>query len=188
MITVIVTFVSLLSVDINANGKSYVLVPTRLTWKDAQAHCRRFHTDLAVVENAEENEDVQSLITSFVWIGLYREPWTWSDKSSSTFKNWNLNKPDNFYGTEHCVAEYPGHGWDDVDCSVNRAFFCHEDPNLKMMKMRMKIQTDADMADPAINTQILQQIDAVLTNQGRTDVKLQWVIQPRKQKEEKDEI
>lgn len=78
----------------------------------------------------------------------------------------------------------------------------------------MRMKTNADMTDPAINAQILQQVklflffslsvslsrskmtclyisftpyqlSAVFESQERTDIKLQWKIQPRKQEKEK---
>uniref|UniRef100_A0A4W6CFB3 C-type lectin domain-containing protein n=1 Tax=Lates calcarifer TaxID=8187 RepID=A0A4W6CFB3_LATCA len=92
---VIVTLVSLLFVaDTNANGKSYVLVSMMQTWKEAQAYCRQYHTDLASVRES-----------GLVWTGLYRVPWTWSDKSSSNFTNWYPGEPDNVnnnHDTEYC--------------------------------------------------------------------------------------
>uniref|UniRef100_A0A4W6CKD6 C-type lectin domain-containing protein n=1 Tax=Lates calcarifer TaxID=8187 RepID=A0A4W6CKD6_LATCA len=103
---VIVTLVSLLFVaDTNANGKSYVLVSMMQTWKEAQAYCRQYHTDLASVRES-----------GLVWTGLYRVPWTWSDKSSSNFTNWYPGEPDNS----------ALHQWSDTECSRKLGFLCHE--------------------------------------------------------------
>nr|XP_046254511.1 uncharacterized protein LOC124064261 [Scatophagus argus] len=172
--------------DATANGKHYASISTPLTWTDAQAYCRQFHTDLAIVENAEENKAVHAVNAANVaWIGLYRTPWTWSDGSSSTFRNWKPGRPDNGYGVEACGFEYPDRTWDDDRCSSSYFFLCHEDPDLKITRITMKILSDADITDPAINTQVLQQIGTKLTNQGWMGFKLQWKIEPRQQKEEK---
>uniref|UniRef100_A0A4W6DLP1 C-type lectin domain-containing protein n=1 Tax=Lates calcarifer TaxID=8187 RepID=A0A4W6DLP1_LATCA len=112
MTLIVITLVLLFVADTNANGKSYVFISTEKTWQEAQAYCREYHTDLALIENAEDNEAVRSLnAQSIAWIGLYRVPWTWSDKSSSNFTNWASGSPDNIDGDEHCVAEYLDSKW-----------------------------------------------------------------------------
>ncbi|XP_050934831.1 C-type lectin BML-2 isoform X2 [Lates calcarifer] len=178
----ILTFVVL---DTNANGKSYVFISTEKTWQEAQAYCREYHTDLALIENAEDNEAVRSLnAQSIAWIGLYRVPWTWSDKSSSNFTNWASGSPDNIDGDEHCVAEYLDSKWHDTPCQDENTLLCHEDGKLKSI-LRVKLQSDADLTDEAVSTKILQQMSTLLTKQGWTDFSLRWNIQPRKLKEVK---
>ncbi|KAG9329602.1 hypothetical protein JZ751_003506, partial [Albula glossodonta] len=47
------------------------------------------HTDLASVRNQTENQEIQQIATGWeVWIGLFREPWKWSDQSSSSYRYW----------------------------------------------------------------------------------------------------
>ncbi|CAI5661819.1 unnamed protein product [Oreochromis niloticus] len=89
------------------NKKNYMYISTTKTWPSAREYCMKHSMDLAVIENSEENAEVSSLkpSTGAVWIGLYRMPWTWSDKSQSSFKNWKSSKPDNDRGNEYCVAE-----------------------------------------------------------------------------------
>uniref|UniRef100_A0A3B4BGL8 C-type lectin domain-containing protein n=1 Tax=Periophthalmus magnuspinnatus TaxID=409849 RepID=A0A3B4BGL8_9GOBI len=78
------------------------------TWHDALAYCRLNYKDLAMIESAEENNQVSSLIQPYgyytVWIGLYREPWRWSDNSLSPFTNWADGSPNNYNGAEHSTA------------------------------------------------------------------------------------
>ncbi|KAK2909805.1 hypothetical protein Q8A73_007520 [Channa argus] len=167
--------------DTNATGKTYVLVSAQLTWTDARTYCRQYHKDLPIIESAEDNEAVRSLnITTFAWIGLFRVPWTWSDGRNTTFKNFAVGKPDNAQGTNHCAAEGPDHFWVDLPCANNLAFFCTGVPKLSTT-LRLKIQTEANMKDPTTNTQILQQINATLMNQGWNDVKLKWRTQVTRQ-------
>ncbi|XP_038566550.1 macrophage mannose receptor 1-like [Micropterus salmoides] len=137
-----------------------------------------------MIENAQENGHVLSIMLAYSagsgWIGLYQVPWTWSDTSSSTFTNWGSGQPD---GKQYCVAETSEHYWDDVSCDSELSFFCQGALKVKIAVMRIKIQTDADLSDPATNGEILQQLGAVLTNKASlTDFNLQWKIQPRKQK------
>uniref|UniRef100_A0A3B4ZVH9 C-type lectin domain-containing protein n=1 Tax=Stegastes partitus TaxID=144197 RepID=A0A3B4ZVH9_9TELE len=52
--------------------KIYTLIQNSMNWKDAQAYCRTHHTDLAMIENDQENGQVMSLLpNSKRWIGLY---------------------------------------------------------------------------------------------------------------------
>ncbi|XP_074510965.1 macrophage mannose receptor 1-like [Sebastes fasciatus] len=172
--------------ETNQTEKSYVFITTRLSWPDARDYCREHHTDLPMIENNEENVKVYKAkpYYALIWIGLYRVAWSWSDNSNSLFKNWGRGHPNNNEGDEFCTFENALHEWDDRSCWRRHTFICHQDPNVTMT-MRMKIETDADMTDPATNTQILQQLTAKLTSQGWTDFKLQWKIQPRKQEKEK---
>uniref|UniRef100_A0A672FCM4 C-type lectin domain-containing protein n=1 Tax=Salarias fasciatus TaxID=181472 RepID=A0A672FCM4_SALFA len=102
------------------NGKK-----KNITWEDARSYCRANHTDLAMIEEKKENRNVKSVIQGQSgWIGLYREPWMWSDGSNSSFRNWLKNSPDNLLTDEHCVVEDPDHGWEDRRCSRKIPFIC----------------------------------------------------------------
>uniref|UniRef100_A0A4W6E8A3 C-type lectin domain-containing protein n=1 Tax=Lates calcarifer TaxID=8187 RepID=A0A4W6E8A3_LATCA len=196
------------SVYTNANGKSYVLVSMMQTWKEAQAYCRQYHTDLASVENAEENEALRSLITTgLVWTGLYRVPWTWSDKSSSNFTNWYPGEPDNVNNNQHCVFESALHQWSDTECSRKLGFLCHEGNTQKFQYYQDKLRSlsqiimclfgwlETAATENFTHTKrkrlltflLPPQMSSQLTNQGWTNFKLRWSFQPRKLKEEKDE-
>ncbi|KAA8591875.1 hypothetical protein FQN60_017249, partial [Etheostoma spectabile] len=50
--------------------------------------------------------------------------------------------------------------------------------------VRMKIQSSANMEDPAHSVKLLQQLRSALANQGVTDVNLTWKKQPVKQAKE----
>uniref|UniRef100_A0A3B3E0H7 C-type lectin domain-containing protein n=1 Tax=Oryzias melastigma TaxID=30732 RepID=A0A3B3E0H7_ORYME len=78
-------------------------------------YCRYNHKDLAMIESQEKNVEAQNAIpsNSMVWIGLYREPWTWSDGSTSSFRNWYPSGLDNYNGNQHCGTENSDHEWGD---------------------------------------------------------------------------
>ncbi|KAL7392887.1 hypothetical protein ABVT39_003314 [Epinephelus coioides] len=161
--------------------KTFTLIKTSLTWEDAQTYCRTHHTDLAMIENAQENTEILSLVYN-VWIGLYRVLWRWSDKSKSSFRNWQSGQPNN-YLNQYCAGENSVHKWADLNCDDEIPFWCYKAVTLKMT-VRMKIQTDADLSDSATNAQILQQLGAAITNKtSATDFNLSWKTQPRKQEE-----
>ncbi|XP_020566134.1 L-selectin-like [Oryzias latipes] len=150
-----------------------------MSWSSAQQYCRKNYKDLAMIENQEENTEAQNTKPSNykVWIGLYQEPWTWSDGSKSSFRNWDPSSLNNYGGNQHCGTENSENVWGDEDCSVKRAFICHQVSKRKTT-LRMKFSSDADLTDPKVNAQILQQLQMMLSSGGMTDVKLKWTIQP----------
>ncbi|KAE8289217.1 hypothetical protein D5F01_LYC13098 [Larimichthys crocea] len=136
---------------------------------------------MAMIENVEQNNEVNAAKSDArtVWIGLYRVPWVWSDKSQSSFTHWQSGRPNNYLNKQFCVAENEQHKWDDVYCEIERPFICHQVSRLRRV-VRVKLRTDADISDPAISTQILQKLSAALASQGWTDVNLKWRIEPKK--------
>uniref|UniRef100_A0A672FRI0 C-type lectin domain-containing protein n=1 Tax=Salarias fasciatus TaxID=181472 RepID=A0A672FRI0_SALFA len=105
--------------------KQYILIEQNSTWEDARSYCRVNHTDLAVIEKDEENRNVTSVTRGHtVWIGLYREPWMWSDGSNSSFRRWQTAEPSNSFGIEHCAVNNLDHQWGDRDCGVLLPFIC----------------------------------------------------------------
>ncbi|XP_063734780.1 macrophage mannose receptor 1-like isoform X2 [Eleginops maclovinus] len=170
----------------NEEDKTYLFISTEKTWSAARDYCREHHTDMPMIESEEENNEIFSVKAPNVvsWIGMYRVPWTWSDKTQSSFTNWRSGSPNHYLGTQDCTSESHLHVWDDDACSVKYPFICHQAAKLKTMVM-MKFETDADITDPATNTQILQQLRALLTSQGWTDFELRWKIRPKKVEAEK---
>uniref|UniRef100_A0A672HWE1 C-type lectin domain-containing protein n=1 Tax=Salarias fasciatus TaxID=181472 RepID=A0A672HWE1_SALFA len=105
--------------------KTYTLIEENKKWEDAQSYCRINYTDLAMIENEQENQKVLSLITGHeVWIGLYREAWMWSDGSNSSFQHWRVGQPSNEGFSQSCVAEFPDHDWADRPCQSEIPFIC----------------------------------------------------------------
>lgn len=63
-----------------------------MDWLSAQSYCRATYTDLARVQNQQENDLLQALVTNQqVWIGLTRMSWRWSDGSEPSFIPWGLS-------------------------------------------------------------------------------------------------
>ncbi|CAM4509303.1 unnamed protein product [Leuciscus chuanchicus] len=107
------------------NEQKYILINELKSWREAQSYCRQFHTDLVSVRNPDENLQIQLLIpTGVSYIGLFRDAFAWSDNSTSSFRNWDLNQPD---GSGECVALQLQNRrlWEDETCSSPRPFFCY---------------------------------------------------------------
>uniref|UniRef100_A0A8C6S5Z2 C-type lectin domain-containing protein n=1 Tax=Neogobius melanostomus TaxID=47308 RepID=A0A8C6S5Z2_9GOBI len=107
--------------------KTFQVFGSGASWKDAVAHCRANNSELATIESSAENSEVTSLVASFsnpkAWIGLYREPWRWSDNTPVLFTNWR-SVGDDIRGL-HCVAETADHVWSPTGCDAQLPFFCH---------------------------------------------------------------
>ncbi|XP_028985091.2 C-type mannose receptor 2-like [Betta splendens] len=169
---------------LNQSHKTYTFVSNMSTWTSAQSYCREHYTDLPVIDNSFENTDVYETKpgSAQVWIGLYRVPWVWSDKSQSTFRHWQPTKPNNYGGNQHCVSVSGQGEMDDDTCATNYPFICQQVSKQKTT-LRMKIQTNADISSLIINDRILQQLIVLLSSQGRTDFKIKWKIHPKRHEE-----
>ncbi|MBN3309569.1 MRC1 protein, partial [Amia calva] len=108
------------------------LVKESKNWAAAQDYCREKHTDLVTIQNDSENKTVRKRAGGgTVWIGLFNEPWKWSDGGTSSFRNWNKYEPNNFLGNEKCAGMYKDGKWNDFSCSgYMMPFICEEETPL----------------------------------------------------------
>ncbi|XP_036927252.1 C-type mannose receptor 2-like [Acanthopagrus latus] len=109
----------------NSSDKFYVSAYTK-TWPEAQMFCRKYHTDL--VSGTKQLEERISTITGIpYWIGLFRDPWRWSDGRSSFFRPWSQTFPGNQPGNNKCAALHKDGSWNTNDCNSAKPFFCYSD-------------------------------------------------------------
>ena len=95
-----------------------------MTWPEAQTFCRKHHTDL--VSGTKQLEERISTITGIpYWIGLFRDPWRWSDGRSSFFRPWSQTFPGNQPGNNKCAALHKDGSWNTNDCNSAKPFFCY---------------------------------------------------------------
>ncbi|XP_056598973.1 C-type mannose receptor 2-like [Triplophysa dalaica] len=105
----------------------YILITDRKNWRDAQSHCRQYHTDLASIHSLEEQNQIRivSEETRWVWIGLSTESWQWSDQWSPSFTNWAAGQPS---ASGDCVAMSTTDSgkWIQNSCDLQYPFVCYE--------------------------------------------------------------
>ncbi|XP_069044173.1 macrophage mannose receptor 1-like [Lepisosteus oculatus] len=90
--------------DSSQGSRTYTLIEQNKTWAAARDHCRQQHTDLVTISSPSENQAVREAAQGSVfWIGLFNEPWEWSDGGDSSFRNWTTGEPNNMGGNEKCV-------------------------------------------------------------------------------------
>ncbi|XP_068999106.1 C-type mannose receptor 2-like isoform X1 [Embiotoca jacksoni] len=111
----------------NVDTSGQIFVAMTKSWRDAQSHCRDLSSDLVSIHSAEEDTAVQNVSEAQnVWIGLFKDPWKWSDGSNSSFRFWKPSQP-NYYESQDCVAAVfrDGRGqWNDLKCTTERTFIC----------------------------------------------------------------
>ena len=110
--------------------KLYHFVDQKMTWTDAQRHCREHFDDLATVDNLEELKQLQEsrigsdYDTGRIWIGLYDDVtrWQWSHgnqiyRVGQHYGNWVANQPSNGGAIQNCVLIRSTHLLNDVPCN-----------------------------------------------------------------------
>ncbi|XP_038566206.1 C-type mannose receptor 2-like [Micropterus salmoides] len=147
-------------------GWSYYLIKEEMTWKGAVTNCKVFLT-LANIPDEMTNYEIQYELSdvSEVWIGLSRpNEWLWSHTGRIyRYLNWQPGQPDNRNGKENCATVVVGDGtWTDEQCNTAFPFFCYGISKIpttsKAMRVRMKIQSSANLEDPACNATLQQKV------------------------------
>lgn len=138
----------------------YVVVNKTMQWKYAKRFCLDHHTHLVAVRNSSENKLIASLLPADAWIGLSRWSWKrWSDRNRVTFTNWGEKQPDTKEGVvESCVAVDVDAVWWDDECNLRRPFVCYSIQQTKSVRVKLKFRSEADLMDPAVSQQLLEQV------------------------------
>ncbi|XP_078100820.1 secretory phospholipase A2 receptor-like [Sander vitreus] len=166
--------------DVNGSAVTFVFV-NPMSWSDAQTYCREHHTDLASVRNDADNQKILEAIPylGIVWIGLFRDTWTWSDGSNSTFRFWKNGQPN--YNETCVAADFSDSGkWGEWSCDWKRAFICYgpmvpvSKKVMKVVKVKFENKNDLDPNVPAVMEAMLKQLQQKMRDQGLDWIKLSW--------------
>ncbi|XP_017320444.1 putative C-type lectin domain family 20 member A [Ictalurus punctatus] len=164
--------------DTKTGNQRYIYISNTKTWYDAQAYCKTYHTDLASARNATEISVIQGLVSGWTWFGLIRDTWKWIDKTNFSTISWISGKPDNSLKNENCGYLNNGQA-DDAKCSDIMPFFCYRIITGQQQIVRVKVRSNQDVNDPAVNAAILEQIKQELKDHGMAEnITVKWREQP----------
>ncbi|KAK5605965.1 hypothetical protein CRENBAI_002729 [Crenichthys baileyi] len=117
----------------SGDARNHIFVEYKKSWRDARSHCWGLSSDLVSIDSEEENKAIRNMSASEnLWIGLFKDPWTWSDDSDSSFRFWNASEPS--YGDNRgCVAaDLTNRGkWSSQNCNNILSFICWNDQEEK---------------------------------------------------------
>ncbi|XP_019940816.1 CD209 antigen-like protein 2 [Paralichthys olivaceus] len=118
----------------------------RRSWNDARQFCKKWGSDLAVIDTVEKTVSITNLVNSYhdpsrsiamsgFWIGLRdveeENTWKWLDGRGILESYWNDGEPNNV-NNEDCAATYPRENpfkaWNDAPCSYNLKWICEMEP------------------------------------------------------------
>ncbi|XP_058866875.1 macrophage mannose receptor 1-like [Acipenser ruthenus] len=191
-------------------SERYILIEQLKTWYEAQQYCRENYTDLVSVKNEDENKKIKEKANGNpVWIGLFNNPWKWSDGGVNyTLQNWSENQPDNHEGKEKCVMIQNKTNKltiNDDPCSTAQPFFCYDDPtpsvppsataskdHMAIARVKLTAPRGMNLEDPKVSEAILEQIREHFSKKFPMDgVNMRWRKQDgeifHKDVEEEDE-
>lgn len=142
---------------------------------------------MSVVTNQAQNDDIQTQAGgSWVWIGLSRDKWVWSDGSNTTFRYWQSGQPDNDGLCGLIWLDEQG-GFDDWDCAAIAPFFCQGSDNAStglvapaiptktLMTVRVRVRSNVDLTDQVASNQLQQQLEIELKKQN-SNFQVNWKI------------
>ncbi|KAM9449831.1 putative C-type lectin domain family 20 member A [Clarias gariepinus] len=164
-----------------SNTSRFIIINSPwLPWLNARAYCRQHHTDLASSLNSSDNIMIGQLagLSTYPWIGLYRDTWKWSDGTNATNLPWAPRQPDNSGGNEKC-AIVSNDTFSDVTCTNLNYFVCHTDFPTRSQIIRLQVVSDGSVFDPAVQSFILKLIKQQLEKNGMFEnTTVTWSVQP----------
>ncbi|XP_074518936.1 macrophage mannose receptor 1-like [Halichoeres trimaculatus] len=177
------------------------VVPEKKSWREAQEYCRQNLMDLASARSQSENQALQHRVEGsgsyLVWMGLFRDAWKWSDRSSSSFRWWGSGQP-NKDGV--CVLYRSSENrFYDRGCSSLFQFYCYnkilQPPSTGkrvhryIVQVELKSNLPSSFSYPSVRDAVLM---AIRNKTGLAN--LQWRVQSdgkvfhkKEKKEETDE-
>ncbi|XP_039624766.1 asialoglycoprotein receptor 1-like [Polypterus senegalus] len=148
-----------------------------MNWYSAQNYCRVNYTDLVSIRNESKNHEIMKKAQgSPFWIGLFNNPWKWSDGGTSTFKT-----PSTYWygycwkGQELCVGGTQGGKWKEYDCTQPNPFFCGKRKETKKMFLRINFESQINADVHIFSDAILNELKKYIPQQALMNNNISWV-------------
>ncbi|KAF7692592.1 hypothetical protein HF521_010202 [Silurus meridionalis] len=161
-------------------NQEFYSVPYKLIWREAQDYCRYWYTDLAGIHSASEQQAVLSLVPrDYLWIGLFKDDWRWSDETTSFFRYWGKGKPLSLFNISNCVVmQMNDNGmWDDSLCDRKLPFVCYKvttPKKIQIVKLKVRTQKMTDLNDASMKANILKMFEGKLEKKKMINYTLSW--------------
>ncbi|KAG7216440.1 hypothetical protein INR49_001926 [Caranx melampygus] len=163
----------------NLGAEQYVLSNNMVTWFDARDYCRTYHSDLASVRNEAESQIILKVAKGLkVWVGLFRDPWIWSDGTYSSFRHWRQGAL--YLARDRCAAMVKSQSgkWGVWQCNAVNPFIC-SCPIVRIVKVKISSQDSVLEHNLDVEDDILKQIKQQLRNVSETThLRLRWKKSP----------
>lgn len=108
-------------------SSKYVYIANKMTWFQAQQHCRLHYADLAQVSNEKDNQRLQEERSEPSWFGLYRDPtrdkWRWSGGEEVPVFYWGDKQPEK--RSKEDYGKLYDDGWHDSTPDGIAEFLCY---------------------------------------------------------------
>ncbi|XP_073786890.1 C-type mannose receptor 2-like [Danio rerio] len=150
-----------------------------LHWTEAQSYCRQHYTDLPTIHSSVENDKLTAVALKgwYIWIGLFRDTWEWSDQWDLRFRYWAKGQP-NLRVRPDCasMSTTDSGKWSQESCNVLHPFICYaEEKRKQIVKLKLSCVGNCKLNDPSVQTAILNQITEKLESMGlESDRKINW--------------
>ncbi|XP_024864462.2 C-type lectin BfL-2-like [Kryptolebias marmoratus] len=156
-----------------------------MSWTSAQTFCRTFYTDLTSVRNPVEAGIIQEIIGyTEVWIGLFRDPWVWSDQGDSSLRLWSADQMVWSDDSSECAAMLKNESgrWGGRNCTERHPFFCsckYPESKQTYVKVRLNLSPSAlNLNHPNVQKTLLKQMELKLIEDGLDVMQTTWLKQP----------
>nr|XP_055057219.1 C-type mannose receptor 2-like [Misgurnus anguillicaudatus] len=158
----------------------YVIIDDLKNWTDAQSYCRQNYTDLATVHNSQEQQQLYATVKDFgswIWMGLFKDSWQWSDQWNLAFRNWAPEEQFQRLGDCAAMSTTDSGKWVQYSCDQQYHFLCYGEGKLvKRQTVRLKLSNDGkyNLTDPLLQTAIMNEINIKLKNLGLENAHINW--------------
>ncbi|XP_069056614.1 CD209 antigen-like protein C isoform X2 [Pleurodeles waltl] len=113
------------------SGNCYLFSIDSLNWTASRDNCRSMDSQLAIIENRDEETFIELAGQGPTWIGLSKADngsWFWEDGTLLGQSFWQPGEPNNNVGSERCAefftVFYNSSGWNDSQCQQLKRRLC----------------------------------------------------------------